>query len=198
MEDCIATIVDLEWEAFQGVHNVGGRASCQDEHETFVIMRKSQFLTWDQATRESYLKDLLVAKEQGRNLLTEKYARMMAHTSPLEYKTLEHALPLIAEEAAALVDEIASAQLAWQEEYARAFPRLAARGRPVDDNAWGLTGFETYLRGELLTYSLATLRHYAAHIRKLQEQGVNMSVLLMEHTVHMYGYSSLQEAEAGA
>jgi len=197
MEDCIAKIVELEWKAFQGVHSAGGRASCQDQYETFAITRKSQFLAWDQATRASYLEDLLAAKEQERNLLTEKYARMMAWTAPLEYEELEHALPRIPEEAAALVDEIALAQQNWQKEYARAFPKLAARGRP-DGDRWGVTGFETYLRGELLTYSLTTLRQYAAYVRMLQEQGVNMHVLLMEHTVQMYGYPSLQEAEAAS
>jgi hypothetical protein len=195
MEDCIERLVELEWQAFQRVHNVGGRADCQDQYDTFVIMRKSQFLAWDQATRASYLQDLLAAVDQGRNLLAEKYARMMAWTAPLEYKALEHALPPVSEEAAALVDEIASAQQIWQEAYARDFPQLAVRGRPEVDS-WGVTGFETYLRGELLTYSLATLRHYASHVKALQEDGVNMHELLMEHTVKMYGYPSLAEAKA--
>ena len=198
MDTSIDTIVALEWEAFQDVHNAGGRASCQDDYRTFSIMRKSQFLAWDAQTREAYLRDLVAAKEQGRNLLTEKYARMMAYTSPLEYRQLEHALPPVSGEAAALADRIAATLVLWQEEYARTYPRLTARARPVDDNGRGMTSFETYLRGELLTYSPETLRRLAAHVSRLRDEGMNMSVELMKHTVRMYGYASLEEAEAAA
>ena len=198
MDTCIDTIVAMEWEAFQDVHNVGGRASCQDDRRTFSIMRKSQFLAWDAETREAYLRDLAAAKEQGRNLLTEKYARMMAYTSPLEYRQLERSLPPVSGEAAGLAEQIAATLLVWQEEYARAYPRLTARGRPVEDNSGGMISFETYLRGELLTYSPETLRRLAAHVSKLRDDGMNMSVELMRHTVRMYGYASLEDAEAAA
>ena len=49
----IEAIIRLEWKQFQGVHNEGGRASCQDDPKTFEIMRKSQFLTWDLEALES-------------------------------------------------------------------------------------------------------------------------------------------------
>ncbi len=39
-------IVDLEWGAFGEVQNEGGRAGCQDNRETFDIMRTSQYLVW--------------------------------------------------------------------------------------------------------------------------------------------------------
>lgn len=35
----IEKIIELEWNQFQAVHNEGGRASCQDDRETFDIMR---------------------------------------------------------------------------------------------------------------------------------------------------------------
>ena len=65
-------ILNREWNLFQQVQNVGGRASCQEDPYTFDIMRKSQFYTWDLPVLESYQEDLKEAKQSGWNLLTEK------------------------------------------------------------------------------------------------------------------------------
>ncbi len=197
MQAVIENIVALEWEAFQEVHNVGGRASCQNDYKTFVIMRKSQFLSWNKAMLDSYLHDLMTANEEGRNILSEKYARMMQYTAPAEYAQLEAALPTLSSEHIVLVDTICSIQLAWQHIFATTYPRLASRGRPVENTtASGMTSFEVYLRGELQTYSFATLTIYAAYIRELESQGANLTILSMGHMVALYGYASLEEAES--
>ena len=44
MNDIIQQIVDIEWAFFDQVQNIGGRADCQDDYPTFLIMRKRQFL----------------------------------------------------------------------------------------------------------------------------------------------------------
>ena len=74
-KDLIDKIVAKEWDMFQTVANVSGRAACQDNFETFSIMRSSQANGWSEAALSSYLDDLTDAQENGRNLLTEKYAR---------------------------------------------------------------------------------------------------------------------------
>ena len=45
-EELVDRITELEYTAFDKVHNVGGRAFCQDDWRTFSIMRKSQYLTF--------------------------------------------------------------------------------------------------------------------------------------------------------
>ncbi len=57
-EALVDDIVQMEWERFDKVENVGGqRADCQDNWSTFEIMRKSQFLTWNEELLVSYRDD---------------------------------------------------------------------------------------------------------------------------------------------
>ena len=196
-ETLIKEIVECEWAFFQQVQNEGGRADCQDDPWTFEVMRKSQFLTWPEPLLNSYLEDLKKAEEEGRNLLTEKYAYMMKYTAPLEFSRLEPLLPAVTEEKEQLAASIAEIQLAFRVSYEDACPRLSGRGRPLysSQDKGGMVSFETYLKGELLTYSISTLEQYLALCREYKEQGKNLIMEVMEHTVRFYGYQSLQDAE---
>jgi hypothetical protein len=57
-KELINKIVAKEWEMFQNVTNQGGRASCQENPDTFEIMRSSQWETWPVEALESYLDDM--------------------------------------------------------------------------------------------------------------------------------------------
>ena len=91
---------------FQTVKNIGRKASCQDNKKTFYLIRSSQFRSWSIEILDSYLIDLKEAEGKGRNLLTEKYARMMESTSPEEYNGIKNQLPALEEGIVFLVDEI--------------------------------------------------------------------------------------------
>ena len=197
LQDKKENLIQMEWQQFYQVHNEGGRASCQEDPKTFAIMRRSQFTAWPKALVDSYTADLEAAEEVGRNLLTEKYAWMMADTAPEEFAQLRRFLPepsLLQKE---MLDEITQIQIAWMWEYAEKYPRLAAGNRAIRaaEAAPGETSFETYLRGELHTYSEDTLLLYRDMIRSLKAQGVNMSLLIMEANVKAYGYQSLEDSE---
>ena len=73
----IYRIIDREWQMFQKVENIGGRASCQDDFETFYIMRFSQYGGWSDEMVDLYLSFAADSFRLGRNLVSEKYARMM-------------------------------------------------------------------------------------------------------------------------
>ena len=195
-EDMIDSIIEAEWQMFQDVPNIGGRAACQDDLETFRIMRAGQSASWSDATLESYLDDLNEAKRSGRNLLTEKYARMMRSTSPLEYAQIEHLLPPVDPETIELIEQIVKIVLEWEEELLEKYPYIIKRSRPLfsTEDSIGVTSMETYLRGELSTYSLRTLELYLDHIQKEQSENVNGSGITLLFMVKQYGYDSLEEA----
>ena len=193
----VAELILKEWNQFQQVCNEGGRASCQNHMKEFVMNRLAQFLTWDDAMRESYYEDLTEAESVGWNLLTEKYARMMRYTAPAQYAALCNRLPVISEPKERLVEKIVAIQLKWQEDYARRYPRVARGSRPTDHSADAdyVTSFETYLRCELYTYSERTLRAYLSHAEELARRGGNMTIQNLEYMAKLYGFSSLQEME---
>jgi hypothetical protein len=195
--ELIRSIVREEWEQFQRVQNQGGRAPCQNDYRTFAIMRASQFSTWNDGLCESYLADLRGAAAGGRNLLTEKYAYMMKSTDPAGFENIRHLLPPVSREKADMIDGITAVQLGWQSEYVKKYPRFSAGSRPTDassDSLYG-TSFETYLRGELATYSERTLALYLAHVKALEAAGRNMTIENLECTARMYGFASLAEME---
>lgn len=196
--DVIEKIVQLEWEQFDKVQNEGGRASCQDDFTTFSIMRKSQYLTWPDELLDSFCNDLLEAQRKGWNLIMEKYARMMETTTPEKYAALEKELPVLNDERIAIQEEIIKIQVSWMEDFAKKYPKMAGNARSIrtsEDNAYN-TSYETYLRGEISTYSENTFLLYGRFIAELSKAGKNLAYETMENTARLYGYESVKDAEA--
>lgn len=196
-EALIARIIDTEWNQFQNVQNEGGRASCQNDRKTFQIMRESQFITWNEQVLESYYDDLIQAQEKGWNLLTEKYARMMKYTSPQEYQKLQAALPQRGEMRLLMQGILVCMMLRWNESMQQQYPALMKMGRSAhasQDTQWN-TSSETYLQGELGSYSDRTLCLYAQMVLDWMEQQKNPVKESVLYTVQCYGYSSLEQAD---
>lgn len=187
----------MEWKQFDAVQNEGGRASCQDDFQTFEIMRKSQFLVWPEEVLASYEEDVKEASNKNWNLITEKYARMMESTNPSQYETLKDKLPKRSPERISIQDEVVEIQVKWMEEFAASFPRIAGNARSIrkETDTPYLTSYETYLRGELSTYSDKTFHLYKNFIFKMNEENNNIVRTIQENTASMYGYKSLEDAE---
>lgn len=196
-EELAEIIVKLEWEAFDKVENAGGRADCQDDWGTFYIMRKSQFLTWPKELIASYIADFYEANKKGWNLITEKYGRMMSSTAPEEYDKIKDSLPDVSAKKAVITEEIVKIQVAWMEVFAERYPKACGNMRSIhtwEDSLYN-TSYETYLRGELLTYSDETLRMYGDFIVELMQGGKNLAELTVQNTALLYGYKSLDDME---
>ena len=197
-EKLINIIVKAEWEMFQDVNKGSGmRSFCQEDPKTFEIMRTSQFAAWSDKMLESYIADFEDAKNAGRNLLTEKYARMMESTSPLEYAKIKDRLPVLEPEISILIEKIIKIELVWEEELAKKFPNITKRGRPIfsSDDSLFSTSKETYFKGEMATYSPKTLEYYYEEVTEKKLKNINMSAMVLEAQVKRYGYPSLEKAE---
>lgn len=198
MERLIQKIIEVEWQQFQLVQNEGGRAACQDDWSTFQIMRESQFVNWPLELLESYARDLMAAMDKDWNLIFEKYTRMMKSTVPEKYKELEHILPPISEERMKRMEKTIAVQTKWLEEFAEKYPNLMSEARYIhtaEDTEYE-TSSETYLRGELSSYSEETEKMYDAFIEKLQSEEKSIVVMTYDHMVKRYGYQSIEDAEA--
>ena len=195
-QELIDRIVEAEHRMFTGVPGPGGRAACQDDYKTFEINRSSQSMSWSEAILESYLEDLNEAEKNGRNLLTEKYARMMQSTSPSEYAAIEHLIPALDPEAPSLINRIVKVILQWEEALKEKYPYILKKGRPLhsSEDSPLVTSVETYLRGELATYSLKTLKLYYEHIIREKSENVNGSEVVLYHMMKRYGFTSLENA----
>ncbi|MCM1214210.1 MAG: DUF4125 family protein [Lachnospiraceae bacterium] len=196
-QELVEEIAKLEFEAFDKVHNEGGRASCQNDWPTFSIMRKSQYQTWNRTMLVQYLYDFHREYSRGHNLIEEKYGRMMESTAPEKYAEIRDHFPELTEEKKHIIQQICSMQVGWMEEFAAQYPALADNARSIhtaEDNPFD-TSYETYLRGELGTYSDKMLELYGRYIVDYARNQKNLAHDIMLNNVKMYGYAGLEEAE---
>lgn len=190
-------IILREWEMFQKTQNKGGRASCQDDFSTFLGMRWGQFASWSEEAAESYLGDLKAAEAQGRNLVAEKYLWMMQSTYPAEFEAQKGLLPPMTGTQKDLADAICAEMVRQTEPLRERYPLIGGAGRPLyasEDGVYG-TSIETYQRGELYTYSPATLEALKKHLDDLKSRGVSLAELILRNSMKHYGYEDLDEAE---
>ncbi|MCR4584484.1 MAG: DUF4125 family protein [Lachnospiraceae bacterium] len=192
-DELIEKIVLEEWKQFDKTINEGGRADCQDNWETFSVMRKSQYLVWDESLLRSFYKDLT----SGRNLITEKYGRMMESTAPARYEEIKDNFPVLSEERRQLQEGIIAVQVGMMESFAARFPKMAGNARSIhtsEDTEFD-TSYETYLRGEISTYSDETLLGYGRLLAAFAKDGRNIAYEIMNNTARLLGYAGVEDAE---
>jgi len=181
-------IIKIEFDLFDKVNNAGGRASCQDDFDTFYRQRGAQFDAWSEETRESYLADLKKTSAEGRNLVMEKYAYMSGYDYMGEEDDIIEKQTLVMQ----IMNQMTEETYAMRQKY----PNLSARARPMGSEPGAMLSIDSYLVCELLTYSCETLRRYKRHLDKLKEQGLSLPELTLENTMKRYGYAGLDDAEA--
>lgn len=195
----VESIIKLEWNQFQQTNNEGGRASCQGNWPMFHQMRASQFMTWPEELLRSYRSDLQEADRVGRNLVTEKYGRMMQSTYPQEYcANIAPYIPRISADRNALQEGIITVQVSWARDFRERFPHLgeAMRVLTTVEDTPETTSFETYLRGELGTYSDLTVALYRDFVERLRHERRNLTEETIRNTVRLAGFEDLAQAEA--
>lgn len=174
-KDLIDRIIAIELDMFQRV-NSRGNAPCQEMPGTFRTMRWMAHSVLSRDTLASYLDDLEQARKAGRNLMTEKYARMEGLIPPLKNDP----------EVIALLDEITEIEENWIVEFSKAYPKIITG----DGSA-----FAAYLRCELETYSDRTLELYHRDVLEARRQGISLARKSYENLFKGLGYSSFEDVE---
>lgn len=179
-ETLLNSILDLEWDMFVRVRSLHP-AACQSAPGNFRAIRGSVFEMWTEEMLAAYLQQLEEAKARGRNLLTEKYARMDNLIPPL----IDN--PLIA--------DIVAIGERWQHELQQRYPALyrsCCRGtNPTGDGS----NFSVYLRGELETYGDRTVDLYYQNVKTADDQKRNLTLEALQRLVQKSGYRDLDDAE---
>ena len=193
----IDKIIRLEWKMFSTVNEGGPKASCQEDPVTFEGMRRAQFSAWSDEAVMCYLNDVEIAAAEGRNLAMEKYIHMMKTTVPVQYSKLVENIELPSHTAIETADRITEKMIKQTESLFSEYPYVSGSGRPLYSAAdfQGTVSVETYQKGELYTYSEATLNALWKHICALEEEGQSLAKMILENSVKFYGYKSLEEAE---
>lgn len=191
----VKSIVEIEWGFFDKVNNTGGRAACQNDKWAFYVNRYSQFYPLSIPTLESYKRDLDIAVDEGRNLITEKYAYMMEFTDPLYFnQNLKNNIRKLSKEHEELAVSIADLMVEGEKKFVAEFPKFSSRGRKIEGNC-DYASFRVYAIGELKTYSLQTLIFYFADIAKSHKENRSLSKEIHEMIAKFYGYESIEDAE---
>lgn len=193
-EQLIEQIISLEWEMMISITAIDDPDGCMGDSVTFRIMRTSQHEIWSEDTLESYLTDLDISKSQHVNMMAERYANMMKVTSPEEYEAIKDKLRHITVETTHRIDEIMSYFTEWTNELDKMYSNVRAMGRPAtEDGSW--TAVDTYLIGELLTYSIRTLNLCLRDVKTAAINNENLSKEILQNMAYHYGFSSLDEME---
>lgn len=173
-------ILDQEWDMFVRVKRAN-LAVYQSAFEKFRVVRGSVLSLWTEEMLAAYLEQIESAKKQGRNLLTEKYARMNNLIQPLSEN------PLIV--------EIVAISVYWDRELQRRYPALCKYyGRDVN-GAFDGSNLWIYLRSELETYGGRTLELYYKNILNAYEKGRNLTAETILSLVQREGFTNLGDAE---
>ena len=178
----ISEIIEIEMDMFLSVPN-SQKTSCQKYPLRFEMHRRAQFLPWSADTLESYLGDLKKAAKKSENLMTQKYARM------------DNLIPQTNRNP--LINKIVKIQCKWQEEVISKYPNLMHRARPLSnyEDSTDTTSFETYLAGELETYSDKTIGLLYRDICDKIRKKINMAEEVYSVLVKEQGYGSISKAE---
>lgn len=191
--EIISKIIEMEWPMFTTVHDAAGRALCQDDQKTFITMRMSQFMVWDEETLRRYYHDVYTAMTSKQNLMTYKYGYMMEYTHPDEYEIIKDDLPSINMWKRQLVIAIVRQQIKWYTAVSQRYPNILRSGRPIRQSQahLGDTSFEVYLRCELYTYSYETLESLWRYMQHLKADDKNLNEMILQNTATLYGFDSI-------
>ncbi len=176
-ETVLKAIIDAEQEMFCSL-NTGEDQSEASKIKPFRLGRWMSFSVLSDDFIDSYLLDLIQARRDGRNLMTEKYALMAGQ------------IPTISDDPA--IEEIVAVESGWMQELTRKYPHIISHG---EDNA---AYFRKYTACELQTYSPATRALMHRDVVAAQLAGVNLAEKRYDNFYSRIGKGTLRDQETAA
>jgi hypothetical protein len=174
-EAVLQAIIDLEQEMFCAL-NTGEDQNTEEKIKPFRLGRWMTFSALSDDVLDSYLLDLIQARKDGRNLLTEKYALMAGQ------------IPTMREEP--MIEEIVAVECGWMQDLARKYPNT------IKQNQENADFFKKYASCELQTYSNNTLILLHRDVLSAQINEINLAEKRYNNFYARIGHGSLQEMEA--
>ena len=171
-DELVREIISIELRMFLTVQT-SGPTTCQEQPETFKLMRRAGFHVLSTETLESYLQDPEEALDENRNLVTLKYAR------------IDELIPCLNDNP--IIGKIVEIEERWFKELEKKYPSTF---RNRADFAAG-----TYLRSELETYSNRTLELYLKDLTKALYEGINLTAERYTYLFKQLGYNSIDDME---
>ena len=175
---------------FKSLKNIGGEASCQRNYPYFKLMRESQYLCFSLELLKSYLNDLHEALKYNYNLLEIKYGFMEETVDKEAFAKIKDRLPKISKFQAKLIEGICDVVLEMKEEYDKT-PHARMRDNTRNYDNYNNASYETYLKGELSSYSEKTLYFYARMLQELSQNKQNIVDLTTRYTYFLRCYESV-------
>jgi hypothetical protein len=170
-ESLLKQIIDAEWDMFRSV-KASEPSACQEEEGTFRTMRWMSHSVLPLGLLKMQADHLDSAIRAGRNLMTEKYARMEGLVPPLSRNP--HILGIV------------TIECAWMQALNRRYP-LTFPG--VGDR------FQTYLACELETLSDEFLNGYHALLKEALSKEGNLVEVRYTHLFQKLGYATIEARE---
>lgn len=157
VQGVIRDIVMSEWSFFDDVAGLEGRARCQDDAQSFFIYRTAQHLSFPGEVLPLVAREHAAAREAGRNLVEEKYARMMCATDPARYAhTWAPRLGEPSPVKAAVLGELGELLRPLARDAACELPRAQEHARVRESRSGEVSALDYFL-AEVASYGLGTL-----------------------------------------
>lgn len=173
-EELVQDVIERELVMFLDTKNMGGTASCQENPDMFRQWRWMIFSVLSDSYIASYCDDLAEAKRVGRNLMTEKYARM------------DNLIPCVSPNMDK-VRKITATERLWMQELLQEFPLLFPQS---------LARFDMYFPAEMETLSERSLDQYQACVDVAVRTGENLARKRYSNFYARMGLGTLEELEA--
>ncbi|MBU5668840.1 DUF4125 family protein [Peptoniphilus sp. MSJ-1] len=154
--EIIKDIINMEWNFFDKVKGLHGRAICQDSPVNFIINRMAQYLTYDDDICLCIQRDYKKHMSNDFNPVFGKYAKMMQFTDLKKYEEVKDILPKTSPVKQYALKEVSELFSIGLEDVERKFPKTSQKARPRESVNKRISSI-AYFISEISFFNLKTI-----------------------------------------